>query len=124
MAAVGPVLAASADSNLVPVLMAIGAVLLGGGGIAGILTARAQGKNYVQTGYKDLTAEYRAAAAEARADAAAAAREADDERAAKERAEYARDRWRAYSYALRDELAAHGVVSKAIPPTDHPSEAP
>lgn len=110
MAAVGPVLAANADSNLVPILITLGAALLGGGGLAGVLTALATRRNYVQTGFRDL--------------ADASAKEAADERASKERAEYARDRWRAYAYALRDELAAAGVVSKAIPPTDHPSEAP
>lgn len=116
--AVGPFLTATAaaESNLVPVLITLGGLLLGGGGLGGVLIARAQSKNYVQTGYRDLTSAYKDAAAEAERDAA-------DERAAKERAEYSRDRWKAYSYALRDELAAAGVLSKAIPPTDHPSEA-
>lgn len=115
--AVGPIITAAAtDSNLVPVLITLGGLLLGGGGLGGVLIARAQSKNYVQTGYRDLTGAYKEAAA-------VSEREAADERAAKERAEYRADRWRAYSYALRDELAAAGVVSKAIPPTDHPSEA-
>lgn len=104
-----PMLAAAAD-NSVPLLIGLGGLLLGGGGAAGILTALAQRKNYVQSGFKDLTE--------------ASAKEAADERAAKERAEYARDRWRSHAYALRDELAAAGIAPQAVPPVDHPSEAP
>lgn len=96
-------------SNLVPVLTAIGAVLLGLGGVAGVLTALSTRRNYVTAGFRDLSD--------------ASAKEAAEERAARERAEYSRDRWRAHAYALRDELAAAGVVPKAMPPVDHPSEA-
>lgn len=102
--------AETTPSNLVPILTAIGGLLLGLGGVAGVLTALATRRNYVTGGFRDL--------------ADASAKEAADERAAKERAEYSRDRWRAYSYALRDELAAASVTPKAIPPVDHPSEAP
>lgn len=109
MLAAGYLAAAGAVDN-VPTLIVIGGLLLGGGGIAAVITARAQSRNYVQTGYKDLNEASR--------------QEAADERAARERAEYQLDRWRAHSYALRDELAAHGITPKAIPPVDHPSEAP
>lgn len=111
-----PMLAAAAD-NSVPLLIGLGTLLLGGGGIVGIVTALAQRKNYVQTGYRDLNEANRQEAADERARAA-------DERAGRERAEYQRDRWKAHAYALRDELAAHGLTPTAVPPVDHPSEAP
>ena len=116
LAVAAPIVTAAAD-NSVPLLIGLGGLLLGGGGAAGVLTALAQRKNYVQSGYKDLTEANRQEAADERA-------RADDERARRERAEYQRDRWRAYAYALRDEQAAAGVISKAIPPVDHPSEGP
>lgn len=111
MHAAGPMLAATSqvDSSLVPTLIAIAVALLGAGGIAGVVTALATRRNYVTGGFRDL--------------ADASAKEASDERAARERAEYSRDRWRAHSYALRDEFAAHGITPKAVPPVDHPSEA-
>lgn len=112
MHAVGPALAAvpPVDSGPVPTLIAIAVILLGGGGLAALVTAKATSRNYVTGGFRDLTE--------------ASAKEAAEERAGRERAEFSRDRWRSYAYALRDELAAAGVASKAIPPVDHPSEAP
>lgn len=110
MLAVGSAIATEQQSNLVPILTAVGALLLGLGGLAGVLTALATRRNYVTGGFRDL--------------ADASAKEAAEERAARERAEYSRDRWRAHAYALRDELAAAGIAPKAIPPVDHPSEAP
>jgi hypothetical protein len=107
--AVGPLLAPAADSNVVPILIALGAALLGGGGVAGVLTALATRRNYVTTGYQGLTE--------------ASAKEAADERAARERAEFSRDRWRDAYYAVRDEAVAAGVTLMTRPPTDHPSEA-
>ncbi|TKJ25208.1 hypothetical protein [Blastococcus sp. CCUG 61487] len=109
MRAVGPVAAAAVDSSSVPTLIVIALALLGGGGVAALVTALATRRNYVQTGFRDL--------------ADASAKEAAEERAERQRIERSRDRWRAYSYALRDELAAAGLTSKAIPPVDHPSEA-
>ncbi|WP_100499695.1 hypothetical protein [Geodermatophilus chilensis] len=117
MLAAGPLAAeAGIDTGYVPTLIAIAVALLGGGGIAALVTALATRRNYVTTGYQGLTE----AAAKS---AAAAAKEADDERAARERAEYSRDRWKAHAYALRDELAAAGISPKALPPLEHPSEA-
>lgn len=102
--------ASGIDGSLVPTLIAIAVALLGGGGLAALITAKATSRNYVTGGFRDLTE--------------ASAKEASEERAGRERAEYSRDRWRSYAYALRDELAAAGLASKAIPPVDHPSEAP
>jgi len=119
MLAAGPVLAAAADtsSSYVPLLIGLGGLLLGGGGAAGVLTALAQRKNYVQTGYKDLTEANRLEAADARQEAA-------DERARRERAEYRLERWRAAAYSLWSEVSARGEVPKTVLPVDHPSEAP
>lgn len=102
--------AMATGTDLTPTLIAVGALLLGGGGLAGILTARATRQNYVTSGFRDLTD--------------ASAKEAADERAARERAEYSRDRWRDAYYAVRDEAVSHGVSLMTRPPTDHPSEAP
>ncbi len=109
MLAVGPLAAATGDGISVPTLIGVAVALLGGGGIAALVTALATRRNYVQTGFRDL--------------ADASAKEAAEERSERQRIERSRDRWRAYSYALRDELAAAGLSSKAIPPVDHPSEA-
>lgn len=100
----------AAGADYTPTLVAIGAVVLGGGGIAGVLTALATRRNYVTSGFRSLTD--------------ASAKEAADERASRERAEYSRDRWRDAYYAVRDEAAAAGVTVATKPPTDHPSEAP
>lgn len=118
MLAAGPLLVAAAvDNASVPTVIAIAAILLGGGGLAAFITAKAQSKNYVTTAYKDLTEANRLEAADEREKAA-------NERARAERAEHQRDRWRAHAYALRDELAAHNITPTAMPPVDHPSEAP
>lgn len=109
MLLLGPLAAAEAGPSLVPVLTAIGGVLLGLGGVAAVLTALATRRNYVTGGFKDL--------------AAASAAEAADERASRQRAEYQRDRWRDAYYAVRDEAVAAGVSLTSRPPTDHPSEA-
>jgi hypothetical protein len=109
--------AAASDPPIVPILAAIGGILLGLGGFAAVLTARANRQNYVTTSYQGLTE--------------ASAREADqerqkagDERARRERAEYMRDRWREAYYGVRDEAVSHGVTLVTRPPTEHPSEAP
>ena len=119
MHAVGPALAAVAhvDSSLVPTLISIAVLLLGGGGIAAVITAKGQSRNYVTTQYKDLNEANRQEAADERQKAA-------DALARAERAEFQLNRWRAHCYALRDELAAHGITPTAMPPVDHPSEAP
>lgn len=108
---------AAAGGDLTPTLATISALLLGLGGLGGLLTGFGTRRNYVVGSFRDLTD---ASAKEAAQERAAK----EEERARAERAEYSRDRWRAYSYALRDELMAAGIQSKAIPPTDHPSEAP
>lgn len=102
--------AAGSGSDLVPVFTGIGALLLGLGGIGALLTGRATSRNYVTGGFRDL--------------ADASAREAADERAGRERAEYSRDRWRDAYYAVRDEAVSHGISLTTRPPTDHPSEGP
>lgn len=102
--------AAGSGSNLVPTLTAIGGILLGLGALGGLLTGAATRRNYVTGGFRDL--------------ADASAKEAADERAARERAEYSRDRWRDAYYALRDEAGSKGITLTTRPPTDHPSEAP
>jgi hypothetical protein len=96
------------DGSLVPTLIAIAVALLGAGGIAGVVTALATRRNYVTGGFRDLTD--------------ASAKEAADERALRERAEYMRDRWREAYYGVRDEAAAKGITLMTRPPTEHPSE--
>lgn len=113
----GPLLTAAADSTNVPLLIGIAGLLLGGGGLAGVLTALGQRKNYVQTGYQSLT---EASAKEAQDERT----RAENERARADRAEYSRERWREAYYAVRDEAVAQGVSLTTRPPTDHPSEAP
>lgn len=97
------------DGSLVPTLIAIAVALLGAGGIAGVVTALATRRNYVTGGFRDLTD--------------ASAKEAADERALRQRAEYMRDRWREAYYGVRDEAVAKGVSLMTRPPTEHPSEA-
>lgn len=112
MLAAGPLLATvpPVDSGVVPTLIVIAVALLGTGGLAAVITAIATRRNYVTGGFRDLTD--------------ASAKEASDERAARERAEYMRDRWREAYYAVRDEAVASGVSLTIRPPTEHPSEAP
>jgi hypothetical protein len=96
------------QGNVVPILSAIGGVLLGLGGFAAVLTARANRQNYVTGGFRDLTD--------------ASAKEAADERALRQRAEYMRDAWREAYYGVRDEAVAKGITLMTRPPTEHPSE--
>lgn len=100
--------AADLPNNIVPIVSAIGGLLLGLGGFAAVLTARANRQNYVTSGFRDLTD--------------ASAKEAADERALRERAEYMRDRYREAYYAIRDEAVAKGITLMTLPPTEHPSE--
>jgi hypothetical protein len=118
MHAAGHLLAATgAQSNFVPILSAIGGLLLGLGGVAAVLTARANRQNYVTGGFRDLTD---ASAKEAEQERQKAA----DERALRQRAEYMRDAWREAYYGVRDEAVAKGITLMTRPPTEHPSEAP
>jgi hypothetical protein len=117
MHAAGRLLAAAdqVNSDLVPTLIAIAVALLGSGGLAAFVTAWAQRKNYVTTGYQGLTD---ASAKEAEQERQKAA----DERALRQRAEYMRDAWREAYYGVRDEAVAKGVTLMTRPPTEHPSE--
>jgi hypothetical protein len=100
--------AADLPNSIVPILSSLGGLLLGLGGFAAVLTARANRQNYVTGGFRQLTD--------------ASAKEAADERALRERAEYMRDRWREAYYAVRDEAATKGISLTTRPPTEHPSE--
>lgn len=103
----------AAGTNLTPILAAIGAIILGGGGVAGVLTALATRRNYVTTGFRSLTDA-------SATDLAAARAELRLTQAAADRAETMADRWRDAYWALRYEVQTAGHDVHTPPPAELP----